>query len=264
MFASIVLDACLLAAVQGLLVALPRPGALARVSRVRSRAWALALPGLIVLGTFVPLALPGSSLVFLALPALAAPLLVVEAALGVIRGPRPLLVGVAVAMIVLSLVLSSRDGGEVARTALTALECLTIGVGLQRLMPARALALGVVAMCVVDVILLASGFGQAAAAVMHTAAGHFHGPLLDGATIGYVSIGFPDLLLAAVLGGSLAGHPPLQRRGAWLLVLLASVYGLLLPVLHVVPATVPIAVTGVVMWTMRRRYVAPRPAARPA
>ena len=63
------------------------------------------------------------------------------------------------------------------------------------------------------------------------------------ADIGRVTTDYPDLVLAVVLGGFLAGRHR-QLLAAVLVTLLAAAYGLLLlPIAHLLPATVPIALT---------------------
>jgi hypothetical protein len=103
----------------------------------------------------------------------------------------------------------------------------------------------------VDAALLALGPGHSAVGAMADAQGHFHGPTFDGATIGPVSIDYPDLVLAAILGGTAADDQARQRRAAVLLTALAGCYGLLLPVVHMLPATVPIALTYFVLYRGR-------------
>ncbi len=81
---------------------------------------------------------------------------------------------------------------------------------------------------------------------------NFHGPRFTGARIGGTTIGYPDLFLAALLGASLAG----QRAQAWaagLLVVLAVAYDSMLSPGMLLPATVPIALTLVVIGFVRHR-----------
>jgi hypothetical protein len=87
---------------------------------------------------------------------------------------------------------------------------------------------------------------------MSGAASHIHAPALDQARIGPITTDYPDLILAAVLGSSLGGER-LQRRAAVLVAVLAAAFGLLLPVLGALPATVPLAVTFVLISGQARR-----------
>jgi hypothetical protein len=101
-------------------------------------------------------------------------------------------------------------------------------------------------MCLVDVVLLAAGIGQPADAVMSGAASHIHAPALDQARIGPITTDYPDLILAAILGSSLGGER-LQQRAAVLVAVLVAAFGLLLPVLGALRATVPLAVAFVLI-----------------
>lgn len=246
-----------LAALQGLLIVLPRHDALGWLRPLRSPAWAALPPLALLVGTFAPLAIPGaaSGLVLLAL--IGAPVLLVVAVLSVVRGPR---VPIAIATAALGIAALTTGGlaDELSATGLTALACLTVGVALARLTPSAWLLGGVFVMSVADVVLLGSGVGATASAAMNAATHHFHGPLLDHATIGSVSIGYPDLVLAGMLGGSLAAERVLQRRTALLLVALVAAYGLLLPLAGILPATVPIAL-AFVLARRKRRTQAPPP-----
>jgi hypothetical protein len=95
----------------------------------------------------------------------------------------------------------------------------------------------------IDAALLALGPGHSAVGAMAIAQSQLHGPTLDAATIGPISIDYPDLVLAAVLGGTVAADRARQRHAAMLLTGMAGLYGLLLAVIPTLPATVPIALT---------------------
>jgi hypothetical protein len=235
------------ALLQGGLVALPRRNALESLRRLRSPAWAGVLPGCILVGTFAPLGLHSFALGMVLLAALATPPLAVVAVLAVVRGPRAALAGLALVAAVLAML----EGGwsrELAATFLTALGALTIGATLARLIPSKWVLAGVLCMSAIDVALLAAGVGQPAAAIIQQAAGHVHGPLFDQAQIGPIALDYPDLVLAAVLGGFLAGQPG-QRRAAALVTLFAALSLILAPPDTIWPATVPAACTLIVLRT---------------
>ena len=127
-----------------------------------------------------------------------------------------------------------------------------MGAALQRLIPGRWLLLGVVAMSVVDITLLMAGPGYHETALLAAAQTNFHGPRFTGARIGGTTIGYPDLFLAALLGASLAGQRA-QAWGAGLLVVFAVAYDSMLVPGLLLPATVPIALTLVVVGLVRHR-----------
>jgi hypothetical protein len=249
-----------LAVLESLLVALPRRGALAPLARLRSPLWATALPGSIVIGTFGPIWHPSFACALVVLATVTMPLLAVVAMVGVVRMPRPLLVCTATAL-TLGLALASGTVRELSLSIVTALGCLAIGVTLTRLIPPRWLLVGVALMAIVDAFFLTVGIGQAAVASMDTADRLVRGPHFDHATVGWISLDFPDLVLAGVLGGFVAGLR-LQRRAAMTLALLAMGSEMLVPVLRFVPATIPIALTFGLLSVWNRPE--PLPARRPA
>lgn len=238
-----------LALVQGGLVALPRADALEALARVRSPAWAALLPGSILLGTFGPLALPSMASAIVVASAIATPLLALVAVIGVARGPRHALLVIAL-VLALSAALVSGWEQQLSATMLTALGCLALGCAVSRLIPPRWVVIGVLAMAGADVLLLAVGVGHTAGALLANADANVHGPLFDQATVGQVSIDYPDLVLAAMLGGFLAGRQQ-QWAAAVLVFVLAAGLGLLLPIANGLPATVPVALAFLVVECIR-------------
>jgi hypothetical protein len=176
----------------------------------------------------------------------AAPLLLAVAVLAVARGPR---LALGILTLALTAIASVITGwlGQVSDTTITALACLTLGVGLTRLIPRSWLALGILATCIIDVVLMGSGMGANASAAMNAATAAFHGPALDRGSIGPISIDYPDLVLTGILGASVAGHRRLQPAAALLLSVLFAAYGMLLPTAGLLPATIPIAATFVLV-----------------
>jgi hypothetical protein len=245
-----------LAVLEGSLVALPRADALARLSRLCSPAWAAVLPGSVLVGTFAPLWRPSLASELVRLAALATPLLAVLAAVGVAHGRRALLLTVALVLLTVSAI-GSGTAGQLSSSIVTALGSLSVGIALTRLIPRRWLLVGVALMCLVDVLLLATGVGQPSAALMAHATARLHAHAFASATVGTARVDYPDLVLAAVLGGSVAGHP-LQRRAALTLTSLAAASGVLLFVIDPLPATVPITLTFVLLtrWARTRPRVA--------
>ncbi|HWF53103.1 MAG TPA: hypothetical protein VG223_00685 [Solirubrobacteraceae bacterium] len=233
-----------LALLEGALVALPKDEALHSLARWRSPAWAAALPGSILVGTFGVQALPLLAVALVALAGLAAVVLSAAALLSVAQWPRSAMLPVGLTLAALSAVTGGWSG-ELSASTLTGLGCLTVGVALVRLIPRHFILSGVISMCLVDVTLLLLGAGQPAAALMSHAARHLPGPVFAHASAGPISTDYPDLVLAGVLGGFVGGHPN-QWRTAALLATLVAAYGMLLPYAGTLPATVPIAVTFVI------------------
>ncbi len=240
-----------LATLEGALVALPRADAFEPLRTLRSPAWAALLPGSILAGTFAPLAIPSMALGLVVMAGVMTPVLATVAVLEVVRGPRVrasrlALLAVAFALAVIAALISGW-AGQISATALTALGCLALGTALARLIPSRWFVFGVLGMCLADVALLASGIGHSAATLMATATADVHGPVFSQAGIGRVTTDYPDLVLAAVLGGFLAGRHR-QLIAAVLVTTIGAAYGLLLlPIAHLLPATVPIALTLILL-----------------
>jgi len=230
---------------------LPRAAPFPRLARLRSPVWTALLPVSIIVGTFGLLLAPSLASSTVLAAAITTPLLAFVAVVAVVRARLVMLpLGAAAGALA---VWATGISGRLGTGVVTALACLTVGTALQRLIPGRWLLLGVVAMSVVDVTLLVSGFGYHQTAVLAAAQNNFHGPRFTGARIGGTTIGYPDLFLAALLGASLAG----QRAQAWaagLLVTLGVAYDSLLSPGLLLPATVPIALTlAAVAWARHRR-----------
>ena len=232
-----------IALLEGALVALPKAHALERLGRLRSPAWAAVLPGTIIVGTFGPLALPSMAPGLTLLASIATPLLAALAVVLVARGQRAAVLTVAVA---LAAALTRGWLGQLSASTLTALGCMPLGAAIVRITPSRWVPVGVLAMCAIDAALLASGIGQPAFALLADATAHIHGPILNEAGIGSISTDYPDLLLAAMLGGIVAGHT-IQWRAAVLVTALGASYGMLLPVVDPLPATVPIVLAYILL-----------------
>lgn len=236
------------AALEGLLVLLPQAAPFPRLARLRSPLWAVLLPGSIIIGTFGLIALPWTAPTTIMVAVITTPLLAALAVGSVVRA-RWAVLPVAALGAVLAM-LTGGPAGQLGASVITALACLTIGAGLQRLIPTRWMLAGIVAMSAADVILIAAGPGYHQTVLLAAAAGNFHGPSFIGARVGGTTIGYPDLFLAALLGSFLAGGR-WQRLGAILLAVLVAAYDSLLSPGVLLPATVPIAATLVVVLAAR-------------
>jgi hypothetical protein len=259
-----------LSLVQGALVAVPGAGSLSALARLRGRRWALIPPLSVigfVFGARVAEQASAQGLTYLALvavPALAA------LALGWLawnaHPPRP-----ARALWVaplFALAWADRGGllGEAAALVLSALSCVSLGVLLAAVTPARWLAVGIVTMAVADTTLVVSDLLQRpndALNAAHPVAGL---PRLQSAVFGSAVMGYGDLFVAASLGALIAltlGRRT-QRGAAALAALLAVAFDLLFFFVDELPATVPVALTLIIVVLVRRRAPAQRQAVRRA
>jgi hypothetical protein len=252
-----------LSLVQGASVALPGAGGLGALRRLRGRRWAL-IPPLSVIGfVFVARAAENASAQGLTYLALVAVPLLAGLALGWLawnaHPPRP-----ARALLVaplFALAWANRGGlaGEAAALVLSVLSCVSLGVLLAAVTPPRWLAAGIVAMAVADAALVVSDLLQRpndALNAAHPAAGL---PQLQRAVFGSALVGYGDLFVAALLGALLAvtiGRS-WQLRAAALAALLAVAFDLLFFFVDELPATVPVALTLIIVVLMRRRRRTP-------
>jgi hypothetical protein len=260
----------LLSLVQGALVAVPGALRAPWLARLSGRRWAAIPPASVIVFVLVAGAAERASaqgLTYLALgavPALAA------LALGWLSfdagSPRP-----RRALFVLplfGLAWFDRGGlwGEGAALVLTALSCVTLGVLLAAVTPPRWLAAGIVAMAVADTALVVSEQLQRpnnALNAAHPAAGL---PRLQSAIFGSAAMGYGDLFVAGVLGALLAATAgrSLQLGAAKLTALLALGFDLLFFLVDELPATVPVALTLLILLGVRRWRPSPSSSMRRA
>jgi hypothetical protein len=245
----------LLSLVQGGLVAVPRAVPAPRLARLSNRRWAVVPPASVI--AFLLLAgaaerAGAQGLSYLALCGV--PVLAVLALGWLSRGARP-----ANALLVLplfALAWADRGGlaGDGAALVLSALSCVALGALLAAVTPPRWLAAGIVAMAVVDTALVVSEQLQRPNSTLnaaHPAAGL---PRLQSVVLGSATMGYGDLFIAGALGGLLAvtvGRS-VQLRAATLAVLLALGFDLLFFLVNELPATVPVALTLLILLAVRR------------
>ncbi|MBX5443461.1 MAG: hypothetical protein IRZ32_18280, partial [Solirubrobacteraceae bacterium] len=142
-----------LAAVQGLTVALPRGGE----APVRLRWLWLAPPVLFCASVWLLAARPQSAGVVSLLAAVAVPALALLAAVRLAHGSRPAWALVVPVLLVASLAGPERLSGQLGITLLCALSAVALGALLVRLAGVRGVVLGLVALAMADVALVADG-----------------------------------------------------------------------------------------------------------
>jgi hypothetical protein len=250
---SFAVSICVLSAAQAAVVALPGRHDLPRLNRLRSGWWAIVPVASVVAFVFAVRALDGvaDGLTYLAL--LAVPPL---AALGVaflIRGARPRYAAGAAALFALAWADRQGLAGETAALVLDACSCVTLGVLLVAVTPARLVKLAIVAMAAVDTWLVASDLLTAPNNSLNAVAPVAHLPELQRVLFGSAVMGYGDLFIAGLLGALLAFEGRGQWRAALLAATLALLSNLLFFVLNELPATVPIALTLIAIEAAKRR-----------
>jgi hypothetical protein len=241
-----------LSLVQASLVAAPKPPLPALLGGLQSRWWALVLPLSIVV-VISAIALDSASARFLTYLALVAvPPLAAAALAWLLQGARRELALLVVPLFALAWAVEGSLSSETAALALSALACVTLGWLTACVVPARWLKLGIYAMAIIDVYLIASDLLQGPNAVLNTVSPAAALPRLQLANFGSAVMGFGDLFIAATLGALLAYDRRLQLRGAALAAVIGLSFNLLFFAVDELPATVPIALTLAVLELIER------------
>jgi hypothetical protein len=265
------LSIALLSLLQGAVVAIPRPASGLKL-RLRGRRFAAIPPVSVIAFVLIAGAAERASaqgLTYLALcavPALAALALAWPSRERSQSGLRPARALLVLPLFALAWIDRGGLGGEGAALVLSALSCVALGGLLAAVTPPRWLAAGIVAMAVADTALVVSEQLQrpnSALNAAHPAAGL---PRLQSAVLGHAVMGYGDLFVAGVLGGLLAitvGRSA-QLRAAALTALLAVCFDLLFFFVNELPATVPVALTLILLivarwWRSARPRRAPAP-----
>jgi hypothetical protein len=243
---------------QGALVAAPRAVSFPRLAGLGSRSWAAILPLSVIVFVLVVRAAEHASaqgltyLALVAVPVLAAIALgwptcgPATVAAGSRRARRALLV---LPLFALAWVDRAGLAGEGAALVLSALSCVTLAVLLAAVTPPGWLAGGILAMAAADTALVVSDLLQRPNNTLNAAHPVAGLPRLQSAVFGSAVMGYGDLFVAAVLGALLAvaAGRSLQLRAARLAALLALGFDLLFFFVDELPATVPVAVTLIVL-----------------
>ena len=248
----------LLDAAQAACVLLPGAGLPAWLARRRlaslSRWWALVLPGSLVLCVGIIAALPGTASGFTYLALVAVPPLAVLALAWGVRGSRPWLAVVGLALCAVAFARSTDSQvGDLAATALTLLSCVTLARLLVAVAPLSLVKIALVVMAVIDAYLVFGGGIQTSANLLNAAAPAFELPRLQTAFFRGASLGYGDLFVAAVFGALLAAEGRRQTLGAAICLVAFVAFDFLFNFFNTLPATVPVAVVLVGWEVVARR-----------
>jgi hypothetical protein len=229
---------------------------------LRGRGWALIPVGSIIGVIFAIRYASGTATWLTYLALVAVPILAAVALGGFMRGGRVWLALLVVPLFLLTWRTPHSLVGEGSGAILCGLSCVTLGVLLGAVTPARWLKLGIVAMAAADVWLVGSNLLQNPNNALIAAAPGGGLPQLQSELFGSVSLGYGDLFVAGLLGALLSAHTRVQRSAALLTLGLAAVFDLLFLVHKIyyqtgLPATVPVALALIVLegywWRTRRR-----------
>jgi hypothetical protein len=248
---------------QGALVAVPRAVAIPKLAGLRGRTWAAILPISVIAFVLIVRAAEHASAQGLTYLALCAVPVLAALALGWPlygrsggRGRSPSAGRALLVLPLFALAWVDRGGlaGQAAALALTALSCVTLAVLLAAVTPPLWLAGGILAMAIADGALVVSDLLQRPNDTLNAAHPVAGLPKLQSAVFGSAVMGYGDLFVAAVLGALLAvvAGRSLQLRAARLAALMALGFDLLFFFVDELPATVPVALTLVVLVSQGR------------
>jgi len=247
----------LLSLTQGVVVAAPRALSVPALARLSGRRWAAIPPASVIAFVFIARGAERASAQGLTYLALVAVPLLGALALGWLiwdGPPNPARALLIVPLFALAWLDRGGLAGEAAALGLSALSCVALGALLAAVTPPRWLAAGILAMAIADSALVISDLLQRpnnALNAAHPAAGL---PRLQSAVLGSAAMGYGDLFVAGALGGLLAvtvGRS-LQLRAALLTALLALGFDSLFFFVNELPATVPVALTLLILLVARR------------
>jgi predicted lipid-binding transport protein (Tim44 family)/uncharacterized membrane protein YgcG len=232
-------DNVALDALQALAVALPAAGLPAWLLRHRRGAWALVLPGCVVVCVAVIALVPVSADVY----AWAALLLVPPGcalALGwAMRGASAPLALLAAPLLAVAWIWPEAPAGEVSTDLLIVGSCVTLGRLITGAAPLTLVKVGLVAMAAVDAALVFSGALTEPAATLNAAQAAPGLPQLQTGVLQNSSLGYGDFLAAGVLGGILAAEDAPAGRWALAVLAVSMAWNQLFLVTDLLPATVP-------------------------
>ncbi len=246
------LSISLLSLAQGAVVAVPRFPATAALARMRGRRWALIPPLSVIAFVFLTRAAEEASAQGLTYLALVAVPVLAALALGWLSpGGTPARALLVIPLFALAWAGKGTLSGELAALALSALSCVALGSLIAAVTPGRWLAAGIVAMAIADTTLVVLDLLQRPNNALNAAHPAASLPRLQDAAVGSAVMGYGDLFIAGALGGliAVAAHRTTARqtRAAALAAFLALLFDLLFFFVDELPATVPVALTLILL-----------------
>ncbi len=250
------LSIAVLSLAQGATVACPGKLDVPALARMSGRLWAAVPPLSVIAFVLIAGAAQRASsqgltyLALIAVPPLAA------LALGLLmRGARPAMAWLVLALFALAWADRGGLAGNTAALILSALSCVTLGVLLAAVTPPIWLGAGIIAMAIADTALVVSDLLQRPNSALNAAHPVAGLPRLQSEVFGSAVMGYGDLFVAGVLGALLAASMGRseQRLGALLTAGFALAMDLLFFLVDELPATVPVALALVVVVVLRRR-----------
>jgi hypothetical protein len=221
--------------------------------RLGGRRWALIPPASVILFVLVTSLAERASANGLTYLALVAVPILAALSLGwlawYVPPSRPLPAVLVLGLFALAWADHGGLAGDAAALALSALSCAALGSLIAAVTPPRWLAAGIVAMAIADTVLVVSDLLQKPNNALNAAHPPAGLPQLQRAVFGSALMGYGDLFVAGALGALLAGSfgRRVQLHGAILAGAFALAFDLLFFFVHELPATVPVALTLLVL-----------------
>lgn len=131
--------------------------------------------------------------------------------------------------------------GQLGALVVIAASCMLLGSLLVELTPGRWLGVGIVAMAVADLVLVASGMLEPAAELLNQAGVAHSLPQLQRVQLGPLTMGYGDVFLPALVGTLLAARARPRAWAAGLTLGFALVAAIFFLIVDQLPATVPVA-----------------------
>jgi hypothetical protein len=238
------------------------PGRPPRLPAALRRPGLALIPTAVIAGIVAVLVLVPSAATELAtLAGVGVPLLALVSPIAAPARVRPWLLALAVAALPFAFLLDeSSRGAEIARAVLIVLSAAPLAWLAAAAAPPLAVELGIVVTAMVDTVLVVGQQIGPASNTLHDAAPAAGLPPFQDVTFGPVLMGYGDVFLAALLGAVLAARASPRVVPALVLWVLATAFGIgLLQVVDIEPATVPVAVTLLLVMAWRARRQAPLP-----
>lgn len=231
-----------LAGIDLALVALPKCVMIRPLRRLGSPWFALALPGSIASAVLAIRLWPGAATALGLLALIAVPVLAAFALGYVVHGARPVFAALVPTALLIGVTAAGGVVSGALSVALTCLSAIGLAVLLLDVTPLHWLKIGIVAMCGVDVVLVAGGVLGPANDLLNHALSGTGLPQLQSITVGDVTEGYGDLFIASLLGGIVASEHGPQLGIALVTGLLSLLLAAMFLLVSLIPSTVPAAV----------------------
>jgi len=253
------LDTSLLDGARAACMALPAAGLPRRLAPLRRRGWALVAPlSILVVAAALEL-LPGGADAFAWIALALVPPGCALALAWAAHGARPWLALLAVPLLVAALAAPYDRAGEIARIALVAGSCVTVGRLLAGAASPALLKVGLIVMATIDATIIFGHLFDQQNALFETAVAAPALPQLQTVTLGHAGCDYGDFFAAGLAGAVIAAEGRPQLAAAVAMFLVSQAFNQLFLVSAILPDTVPPALVLVALEIRHRAALVPAP-----